>query len=400
MNKPSIVLVIYLSLLACSEVEESLIPTVQVSKSEVQFNIKTQGELEATNATPITAASQSMRPLTIAWIEKNYTHVKKGDVIVKFDGQSLEQEVETAEFEIEKLMLTKLQKQREMGLFLDDFKNEGQVVDFEYEMAQQFNIDNPLLYTKIEMIEAGNNEDFLQEKTKHLKKMESHYQTKSESEIGLIQSQEKVQQAKLSMNQVGLSALDVKAPHDGLLVLAKGWDGSLPQTGKSIFPGMKIAKLPDLSTMQAKLYVPEIEAIGLEKGQKVKVSLHAYPSLVFNATIKSVSKTAQTKQRDNPVKYFIVTAEIEEKDEGKLIPSQRLDATIFTSDKSNNLSLPIQAVFRKGQETWVYLQSSNGSTFTKKTVQTGQCSTSLCLIKSGIKEGDTIALTKPFEEKI
>jgi len=398
MNKSIILASLLCGLYGCSSVEENLVPTMQVNSSENQFNIDTQGELEAANATPITAASQSMRPLTIAWIEKNYTHVKKGDVIVKFDGQDFEQEVDTAQFEIEKLMLTKLQKQREMDLFLDDFQNEGQVVDFEYQMAQQFNIDDPLLYTKIEMIDAGNNEEFLQEKTKHLKKMESHYQTKSESEIGLIQSQEKLQKDKLNMNQVGLSALDVKAPHDGLLVLAKGWDGSLPQAGKSIFPGMKIAKLPDLSQMQAKLYVPEIEAIGLKKDQQVIVTLHAYPNKQFKATIKSVSKTAQTKQRDNPTKYFIVIAEIEEKDENKLIPGQRLDAKILTSDKSISINLPIQAVFRKGQQTWVYLQSPNNRTFTKRTILINQCSTSLCRIKSGVTQGDVIALTKPFEE--
>ncbi len=399
MKKFIIIVIFSLGVQACREVEDSLVPTVKVSKQDVQFSINTQGELEAANATPITAASQSMRPLTIAWIEKNYTHVKKGDIIVKFDGQDFEQEVDKAQFEIEKLMLTKLQKQREMSLFLDDFQNEGHVVDFEYQMAQQFNIDNPLLYTKIEMIDAGNNEEFLQEKTKHLKKMEGHYQTKAKSEIGLIQSQEKLQQAKLQMNQVGLSALDVKAPHDGLLVLSRGWDGSLPQTGKSIFPGMKIAKLPDLSTMNAKLYVPEIEAIGLEKGQEVVINLHAYPEKSFKATIKSVSKTAQTKQRDNPVKYFIVIAEIEEKDENKLIPGQRLDATILTSKKSQSISIPIQAVFRKGQETWVYVRDSNATDFTKKTIHIDQCSTSLCLIKAGIKEGDTIALIKPQKEK-
>ena len=391
---------VLLSLIACTKVEESHIPSLKVVSKEIQFSIEAQGELEASNATPITATSRAMRPLTIAWIEKNYTHVKKGDVIVKFDGQGFEQEVDTAEFEIQKLMLTKLQKQREMGLFLDDFQNEEQVVDYEYEMAQQFNIDNPLLYTKIEMIEAGNNEEFLQEKTKHLKKMESHYQTKSQSEIGLIQSQEELQQAKLNMNQVGLSALDVKAPHDGLLVLAQGWDGSLPQTGKSVFPGMKIAKLPDLSKMQAKIYVPEIEAIGLKQGQEVEIKLHAYPNNPYKATITSVSKTAQTKQRDNPVKYFIVIAEISQTDENKLIPGQKLDAEIFTSKKSKSLIIPIQAVFRKGQETWVYLQEIGDNKFSKKPVQISQCSTSLCLIKSGIKEEDIVALTKPFEEKI
>ena len=388
-----------LGLHGCNTVVDKSIPTIQVNNSQNQFSIETQGELEASNATPITAVSQSMRPLTIAWIEKNYTHVKKGDIIIKFDGQDFEQEVDIAQFEIEKLMLTKLQKQREMGLFLDDFQNEGQVVDFEYQMAQQFNIDDPFLYTKIEMIDAGNNEEFLQEKTKHLKKMASHYQMKSQSEIGLIQSQEKLQQDKLNMNQVSLSALDVKAPHDGLLVLAKGWDGSLPQAGKSIFPGMKIAKLPDLSQMQAKIYVPEIEAVGLKTGQQVIISLHAYPNKPYKATIKSISKTAQTKQRDNPTKYFIVTAEVQEKDEEKLIPGQRLDATIFTSDKSKSTTLPIQAVFRKGQETWVYIKNSSTGDFAKKTVQIKQCSASLCRIKSGIKPDDVVALIKPVEEK-
>ncbi len=398
MKSISIIVLMYF-LFSCSSVENKSIPTIEVKSHPNQFSIVTEGELEATSSTPITAVSRAMRPLTISWIEKSYTHVKKGDVIVKFDGQGFEQEVDTAQFEIEKLMLTKLQKQREMGLFIDDFQNEEQVVDFEYQMAQQFNIDDPLLYTKIEMIDAGNNEEFLQEKTKHLKKMESHYQKKSQSEIGLIQSQEKLQQDKLSMNQGSLSALDVKAPHDGLLVLQKSWDGSLPQAGKSIFPGMKIAKLPDLSQMQAKIYVPEIEAIGLKKDLEVLIKLHAYPEKTFKAKIKSVSKTAQTKQRDNPTKYFIVTAEILDKDEKVLIPGQRVDATILTSDQADTISLPIQAIFRKGKETWVYLQKSNHD-FQKRTVLLGQCSASLCRIKSGVKDGDTITLTKPLEGKI
>jgi hypothetical protein len=200
------------------------------------------------------------------------------------------------------------------------------------------------------------------------------------------------------MNQLSMSALEVKAPHDGLLVLAKGWDGALPQAGKSIFPGMKIAKLPDLSQMQAKLYVPEIEAIGLKKGQDVLIHLHAFANQTFHATISSVSKTAQTKQRNNPIKYFIVIAEIQEKDETRLLPGQRLDATILTSKKRKSLTLPIQAVFRKGQQTWVYRQNQMQH-YQKTPIQIDQCSASLCRIKSGIKAGDVIALTKPEEEK-
>ena len=77
MKKLSIILTICLSLLSCSQQEENLIPTIDISKHEVQFVINTKGELEAANATPITAASQSMRPLTIAWIEKKKIELGK-----------------------------------------------------------------------------------------------------------------------------------------------------------------------------------------------------------------------------------------------------------------------------------------------------------------------------------
>ena len=388
-----ILFVATLCLLSCQK-QESSTPEMIVKLTDSDFSIVAQGELEAIKATPITSTAKTRSPQTIAWIVDQYSIVEKGDLIVKFDGTSFQNVVDEAEFEMMKLDYERLQKQRELSNSLEDFNNEGEVVNYEYLMAQKFNISNPLLYTKIEIIEASDNEEFLEAKSKYIDNMAGHFKGKSDSEIQLIQSKSQMQNIKLDANQANLAQLEIRAPHGGIVVLKKGWDGSFPQAGKSIFPGMGIASLPDLSAMEAKIYVPEIEAIGLKKDQKVDIKLHAFPEDKFTGTISSISKTAQPKQRENPIKYFIVNVILNEKDESKLLPGQRLDATMITSNNQKSLVVPIQTIFSEKEKSWVYYKNSNGE-FMKNDVKTGTCSSSQCIIKSGLKANDVIALTEP-----
>ena len=384
-------------LLSC-ETDEKSTPELIIHSMDTQFSIIADGELEAVKSTPIVATAKTQRPQIIAWIAPQHSYVNKGDVIARFDGVPFQMEVDEAEYEMNKLMFTRAKKQRELGLSIEDFSNEEAVVNFEYLMAQKFNIDNPMLYTKIEMIDASDNEEFLEAKSKHLKKMEGYYQDKAVSEVGLIDSQSQLQQAKVSMNKSNLSQLEVRAPHAGIVVLKKSWDGSVPQAGKSIFPGTKLASLPDLSQMKAKIYVPEIEAVGIKQDQDVDITLHAFPNILFTGRISQISKTAQPKERDNPVKYFIITVLLNEQDELRLRPGQRVEATIYTSKKSRSLVVPIQTIFRKGDKSWVYLKNINSNEFIEKSVNTGMCSTSQCVIQSGLVENDIIALIKPNDK--
>ena len=392
-----LIIILWVTLSSCNK-DKTFIPKLTVHSTEIQFSIVAQGELEAVKSTPIVATAKTQKPQTISWIAPQYSQVDKGDVIAKFDGVPFQLEVDAAEYEINKLLFTRSKKQRELGLSIEDFNNEEKVVEFEYLMAQKFNIDNPMLYTKMEMIDASDNEEFLQAKSKHLNKMEEHYQDKSESEVGLINSQSQLQQAKVEMNQANLSQLEVRAPHAGIVVLKKGWDGSLPQAGKSIFPGTKLASLPDLSEMKAKIYVPEIEAVGIKPEQTVDIKLHAFPDMEFTGIITQISKTAQPKKRDNPVKYFIVTVVLNEKDSVRLLPGQRVDATIYTSEKSRSIVVPIQTIFRQGDNNWVYQKDKNTDKYVKKDITTGLCSTSQCVIDSGLMENDIIALTDPIKD--
>ncbi len=378
----------------CGKEEKLSTPVIQVNAAEVRFEIHAEGELEAVKSTPITAPTVSRRPQTLAWIMPQFSQVKQGDVVARFDGSNFQIEVDETEFEIQKLMYSMLAKDREIDNSKFSFNAESEVIDYEYDLAKQFNIDDPLLYTKIEMIEAGDNEEFLKAKAEHIDKVEVNFAEKSQTEIAVLESSKQVQVAKLELNNTSLSALEMVAPHDGLFVLEPSWDGSLPEPGKSVFPGTKLASLPDLSQMQAKVYIPEVEAIGIKEGVSVQMSLHAFPDAVFKGTVSSISQTAQPKERDNPVKFFTVLVNVDASDDDRLKPGQRLEASIRVVEQPTGLVVPIQTVFREQGSTWVYLQNNNQ--FKQQPVTTGFCSSSLCTIESGLKDGDVIALSQPI----
>lgn len=390
-----IILIYSLLLLSSCNQKTDLTPELLIEKSQNQFSIVAQGELKALKSTPINSSSNARLTQTIAWIVPQYALVKKGDVIVKFDGVPFRMNEEAAQYEILKLEYSRAQMGRELDISLDDFNNEEELVEYQYLMAQKFNIDNPMLYTKMEMIDASDNEEFLQAKSEFVKNMSEHFQKKSESEIGLIDSKTKIQQSTVDLNKSNLNQLEVIAPHDGIVVLEKSWNGTMPQAGQSIFSGSKLASLPDLSAMEAKLFVPEIEAIGLKKDQKVSLKLHAFPDNKFTGVISRISKVAQPKKNGSPVKYFIINVLINEKDASRLLPGQRLEATIYTSDLAENLAVPIQTIFRKDEISWVYLKNSSTGEFIKKIIKTGQCSSSQCIVESGLNENDIIALIEP-----
>lgn len=397
MKKFRYALALSVMLTACGSEEKLKTPVIQVSSDKVLFEIHAMGELEAVKSTPITAPATSRRPQTLAWILPQFTKVKTGDVVARFDGSNFQIEVDETNFELQKLMYSMLAKDREIGNNQFSFGAEAQVIDYEYDLAKQFNIDDPLLYTKIEMIEAGDNEEFLKAKADHIGKVEDNFAEKSQTEKAVLESSKQVQVAKLEMNNASLSALEMVAPHDGLFVLEPSWDGTLPEPGKSVFPGAKLASLPDLSVMQAKVFVPEVEAIGIKEGVEVEVTLHAFSDSSFSGTVSSISQTAQPKERDNPVKYFTVLVALEVSNNEKLKPGQRLDASIRVVEEDQGLVVPIQTVFREHGSTWVYVQQGND--FKQQPITTGFCSSSLCTIKTGLNDGDVIALSEPVDMK-
>ena len=101
----------------------------------------------------------------------------------------------------------------------------------------------------------------------------------------LLKMKEDQYKQKLATLNTNLSLLEIIAPHDGLLTHSTNWRGEKPRAGESLWPGQKIAALPDVSQMQLMLYVSEREAIDLSVGQSLTFKLIALPEQQFSGEL-------------------------------------------------------------------------------------------------------------------
>ncbi len=159
-----------------------------------------------------------------------------------------------------------------------------------------------------------------------------------------------------------------------------------------MMPGQAVAEIPVLSSMEAEVYVLEIDGSGLTEKQAADVVIEARPEVTFHGAIKRVDKLAQPRQNGSPVQYFGVTIALDKTDATVMKPGQRVQATLVL-DQEDAIVVPIQAVITKEAKSIVYRKTATG--FEPVTVELGAATAGRVVIKKGLGDGDAIALRDP-----
>ena len=189
---------------------------------------------------------------------------------------------------------------------------------------------------------------------------------------------------------MAMDTLEIRAPYDGMLVYESNWRGEKPAIGETVFPGRPIAKIPDMSAMQAKGFVLDKEAIDLAPGLPVSITLDAYPDQVFHGKVKEVAGFSRTISRNNPTKYFEVTVSLDDQSSRLLTPGRKLHASIKVSEGETRLTLPTQAIYSDQGVNFVFKQQ--GDQFVRQRIAVGQKNLFMVEVTEGLTEGDVIAL--------
>ncbi|GGF71519.1 efflux RND transporter periplasmic adaptor subunit [Alteromonas lipolytica] len=377
-----------LMLSACGETQQT-IPTYQVKRQSFELIVPVKGELEAASATAIGASSR--RPMTIAWLEKEYTNVKKGQLIARFDAEQLN-------LDMRKELLAMMLLEEDMKLNRSTLAQESQDVEVdkalvvkEFAFADEFTIDDLRVYSRIEIIENMQNKEYLGAKDNYLDWKKESVVEQNSSAIDVLDIRKKGSEQKYDQIKSAIETLEVYAPYDGLLVYEANWRGEKPAIGETVFPGRPIAKLPDLSQMQAKGFVLDKQAIGLEPGQAVTITLEAYPDKHFSGTLKQVSGFSRTITRADPTKYFEVVIDIDDQDSALLSPGRKLNAQIEVAKGDTRLMVPTQAIYNEQGVNYVFRQQGAG--FSRQQIDIGEKNLHFVEVINGLSEGDQIALS-------
>jgi hypothetical protein len=79
-------------------------------------------------------------------------------------------------------------------------------------------------------------------------------------------------------------------------------------------------------------------------------------------------------------------------------PGRKLTAKIDVKSSTQELVVPLQALYFEDGSTYVYLQ--NGNNFTKQSVVSGRKNLYLVEITQGLSNGDVIALSLPQPQQV
>ena len=181
-----------------------------------------------------------------------------------------------------------------------------------------------------------------------------------------------------------LAGFTVTAPASGMVIYKKEWRGNKRKVGSTINPMDRVvATLPDLTSMISKTYVNEIDVSKMKTGQKVNITIDAFPKKAFNGVVSYVANIGEKLPNTND-KVFEVQIKIDGSDPA-LRPSMTTGNKIIISTFNDVVYIPIECV-QAGVDSIPFVYKKNG---TKQVVLPGASNEKNIIIEKGLGSGNS-----------
>ena len=229
--------------------------------------------------------------------------------------------------------------------------------------------------------------------------------SKDDYDIAKIEYQSALEQMRLaeedgvSMDLDAESAeiLDVVSPASGSVILVEIEEGEIITSGAvSYTSGTTLMTIADLSKMQIKAGVNEVDVGKIRFGQDVTIDIDAYPNVRYAGIITHIAPAARDEQG---VKTFDVEIDVVDSDE-RLRPGMTANIEIQGDHKEDILTVPVEAVFKKEGRYVAYVFDGSEEEPVEREVVTGISNISKVEIVEGIDEGEVVTLYDPELEDL
>lgn len=390
-----LMLPVALGLSACGGGSVEL-PVMKAERGDTVFHVAAEGELIASEALPISLPSDIRMEFNVVWLAPEFSEVKKGDVIARFDDVQVQLDREASVLNVAKSDFKLAGTERTGSLERTRIGHESERVDGERDISEAFSEADESLFSRIELIDILADIEYLDAEASFLDWQFDTLDQRTRAEQNLILAERQGELSKLEKQDSALALMELKSPADGTFVYARtGWGGKIAK-GRSVHAGMPIGMLPVRGKVRARLFVPESDAVGLEAGQAVRFRLDSAADREFRATVSTVSPVASPRDRKDPQKFFRVEADIDEVDADLMRVGSRLRAEIITSTIDDGIIVPAQTVYGETDASYVYVMNSGEPE--RRDVVIGRRSPDLVEVLSGIEPGDRVSLVTPAGE--
>ena len=188
-------------------------------------------------------------------------------------------------------------------------------------------------------------------------------------------------QAAVDLADAQLSQTVIRAPIAGVITRQDG------NAGESVAPNQAFLTLMSASRFQIDAYVSEADMAHVKAGDRVSVTLDAYPNDSFDATIISIDPAATTY---NGALAYKVVAQFAGNDP-RIKAGLTANVSVVIGNANNALLIPASAVITTGTQQSVVRIAAGGSHILTPVTLGLQSADGKVQVLSGVQEGDRIA---------
>ena len=376
------------------------VPTAVVERGDFVDAVQIRGEIKAGRSITIIAPADAGE-LRIMKLVRNGSLVKKGDVLIEFDGATVNRTVDEKKSEVRGFEAQIEQSRSESRAAEQKSLTEATTAEYDVDRAELDYSARDIL-SRVEGEQRGlkvnDAEETLREKSAKL----SSDRVAGTAKVAGVAGKRTKSQFDLDKAHRQLSALTVTAPSDGFVNILRNWRSGNwmnPQEfkeGDRVWAGAGIAELPDASSMYGTARVDEVERGRLALDQPATVRVEALPDRELKAHIASISALAKADFTSwPPPRNFDVTVALDERDD-RLKPGMTATIRIATETLQGVLLVPPQAIFSANGADVVYVMGRGGPQ--RRAVTVERRNADRAAITTGLEPGDRVALLDPTLE--
>ena len=375
------------------------LPTATAKRGEFAVVVRCRGTLVAAHKVTL-LAPENVPDLQIVWLAPAGSLVKPGDVVIRFDGSKLQQDLREKTQALKQAQASLEQATAQERI--DAGKGKLDLTQARADMEKaRLEASKQAIVSSIQGEESSIDYHVAQSK---VAVQESASALTKESDGAKIASQRRLRdqaRAELDLSRLRLSQIEIKTPKGGLVSYlpntSQGWMNAQNfKVGDHAYAGASIAEIPDLSSLEMESKVDEEDRGRIAVGDAVLVHVDAFPENTFTAKLITISAlTEQSFEEWPPTRTFRAFARISHPDR-RLRPSMNAGADIIERKIANAISVPSRTVFAIEGRPTVYRK--NGRGFEPVPVKVEARNPDEVAV-SGLSGGTVVALAQPGEGK-
>lgn len=291
------------------------------------------GEIDAAGGQTLVVPRVPQWHVTLRWIEKDGASVKAGQKLAELDDSAF-----TSELTLKKIRAAQARAD------LAHQRNENAIL----RLDRQFDVERARIELEKARLEAAVDREsyplrVYQEKQLALRRSEaaleaaldaqrSHDRTAALEErvleIVLDKSEREIKAA-----EDAITALVLYAPRDGIVITnVHPWFRRKVQSGDNVWVNFALMRLPDLSTLEVRARLSDVDDGRVEPGMRVMTYLDAYPEVAVPGVIQQVSPFARELTKESLRRSFAIGVSFDRQDTSRMLPGMSVRVEVLDDE--------------------------------------------------------------------